>query len=420
VKLALFILFFVWSSLAVVGQSSSKILFIGNSYIYANNLPSILENLANAVNDTIVYSTSTPGGAQLVQHVSNNNTLQLIRQGDWDYVIIQEQSQKPSFSPGQVATDVLPYARQLNDSIVLHNPCAETVFFMTWGRQNGDQNNCAFYPPVCTYQGMQHRLRESYMLMADQNNAICAPVGAVWHYVRDSFPGINLYSSDGSHPSFAGSYLAACTFYSSIFRKSPVGLNYYGSLSVSDALHLQNAADKVVLDSLENWKIAAYDIQASFGHVVFGDSVQFTNTSAYAATYWWDFGDSTQSSTVQNPNHVYTNNGSYTVTLMVEDSCGQRDTFMQSIGISLISASPSIPLEEVLVFPKPAQEQLFIQASTPIVALSLYDLQGSMIVEQKIAPVLSTKLLLNTAAKGIYLLRVKLSNQCIVKKIVIN
>lgn len=419
-KLALFILFFVWSSLAVVGQNSSKILFIGNSYIYVNNLPSILQNLANAVNDTIVYSTSTPGGAQLVQHVSNNNTLQLIRQGDWDYVIIQEQSQKPSFSPGQVATDVLPYARQLNDSIVLHNPCAETVFFMTWGRQNGDQNNCTFYPPVCTYQGMQHRLRESYLLMADQNNAICAPVGAVWHYVRDSFPGINLYSSDGSHPSFAGSYLAACTFYSSIFRKSPVGLNYYGSLSVSDALHLQSAAGKVVLDSLENWMIAAYDIQASFGHVVFGDSVQFTNTSAYAASYWWDFGDSTQSSTVQNPNHVYANNGSYTVTLMVEDYCGQRDTFMQSIGINLISASPSIPSQEVLVFPKPAQEQLFIQASTPIVALSLYDLQGSMIVEQKIAPALSTKLVLKKPVKGIYVLRVKLSNQCIVKKIVIN
>ena len=419
-KLAPFILFFVWSSLAVVGQNSSKILFIGNSYIYVNNLPSILQNLANAVNDTIVFSTSTPGGAQLVQHVSNNNTLQLIRQGDWDYVIIQEQSQKPSFSPGQVATDVLPYARQLNDSIVLHNPCAETVFFMTWGRQNGDQNNCTFYPPVCTYQGMQQRLRESYLLMADQNNAICAPVGAVWHFVRDSFPGINLYSSDGSHPSFAGSYLAACTFYSTIFRKSPVGLNYYGSLSVSDALHLQSAADKVVLDSLENWMIAAYDIQASFGHVVFGDSVQFTNTSAYAASYWWDFGDSTQSSTVQNPNHVYTNNGSYTVTLMVEDYCGQRDTFMQSIGINLISASPSIPSEEVFVFPKPAQEQLFIQASTPIVALSLYDLQGSMVLEQKIAPALSTKLVLKKPVKGIYLLRVKLSNQCIVKKIVIN
>ncbi len=420
VKLLLFVFLFLLHQSFVWAQNNKKILFIGNSYIYSNSLPSVLQNLANAANDTIVYSASTPGGAQLVQHVSNANTLQFIRQGGWDYVIIQEQSQKPSFSPAQVANDVLPYAQQLNDSIKLYNPCAETLFFMTWGRQNGDQNNCAFYPPVCTYQGMQHRLRQSYLLMADQNNALCAPVGAAWHYVRDSFPSLNLYSPDGSHPSFAGTYLAACTFYSSIFRKSALGLNYTGSLSAVEALNLQAAASHVVLDSLENWNIGADDTQASFGQLIMGDSVQFSNTSAHASNYLWDFGDSTPYSVDQNPGHVYVNNGTYTVSLIVQGSCGQLDTFSQGITINLVSAISSMNFQDVCVFPNPAKDQLFVQASSPIVGLSLYDLSGRLIRKQATTCQHKCTLFLSSVTKGVYLLKINFEGHSEYKKIILD
>ena len=50
---------------------------------------------------------------------------------------------------------------------------------MTWGRENGDQSNCQSWPPVCTYEGMDDLLRERYMIMANDNNALVAPVGAV-------------------------------------------------------------------------------------------------------------------------------------------------------------------------------------------------------------------------------------------------
>ena len=86
-----------------------------------------------------------------------------INAASWDFVVLQEQSQIPSFPPSQVASDCFPYASILVDSIKSANPCAEPVFFMTWGRENGDQNNCINYPPLCTYGGMQARLRESYI-----------------------------------------------------------------------------------------------------------------------------------------------------------------------------------------------------------------------------------------------------------------
>ena len=95
-------------------------------------------------------------------HSTNNNTIQLISNGNWDYVVLQEQSQFPSFPLWQVEQDVFPYASELNQLIKENNICAETVFFMTWGREEGDQSNCLNWPPVCTYEGMDDLIRERY------------------------------------------------------------------------------------------------------------------------------------------------------------------------------------------------------------------------------------------------------------------
>ena len=83
----------------------------------------------------------------------------------------------PRFPPSQVANDVYPYAQQLTDSIRRNTSCGTPLFFMTWGRKNGDASNCAAYPPICTYEGMQQRLRESYMEMAFTNQGRVSPVG---------------------------------------------------------------------------------------------------------------------------------------------------------------------------------------------------------------------------------------------------
>jgi len=87
-------------------------------------------------------------------HTTNATTISLIQAGNWDYVILQEQSQLPSFPDNDVATQVYPYAAALDSMIKASSPCATTLFYMTWGRQNGDAANCQFFPPLCTYLGM--------------------------------------------------------------------------------------------------------------------------------------------------------------------------------------------------------------------------------------------------------------------------
>ena len=146
-----FLLFF---SLFAYAQSS-KVLFIGNSYTYVNNLPDLISMILSSEGDDLDYQMSAPGGCTFQQHCTVSSSY--IQQGGWDYVVLQEQSQLPSFPENQFMQDCYPYAVSLCSMIRESNPDAQIVFYMTWGRKNGDQQNCLYYPPLCTYQGMEDR-----------------------------------------------------------------------------------------------------------------------------------------------------------------------------------------------------------------------------------------------------------------------
>jgi hypothetical protein len=232
-----------------------KVLFIGNSYTDVNNLPQLIASMAEAGGDTLVFSANLPGGSTFSNHLNPNTSVtpSLIQQGGWDYVVLQGQSQEPSFPDGQFYAETYPYAQQLCEMIRQYNPEAEIVFYMTWGRKNGDQYNCPYFPPLCTYEGMDSLLYLRYMTMAEDFGAEVSPVGALWHYLRDHQPEIELYASDESHPSLAGSYAAACSFYSVLFRKNPRENDYNPGITENAAEMIKLAASKVVYDSLAKW-----------------------------------------------------------------------------------------------------------------------------------------------------------------------
>ena len=313
------ILFFVFLPFLTFSQQTKEVLFVGNSYTFYNDLPNMVKQIALSFGDTLNYDQNTPGGAGFSFHSSNQQTLNKIAQKEWDYVVLQAQSQEPSFSPNQVSNDLFPYTQILIDSIESNSKCTEPMFFMTWGRKYGDQQNCQFYPPICTYTGMQQRLRQSYLQMAFTHESSCAPVGMAWKESIEQDSTLNLYSSDNSHPSLEGSYLSACTFYSSLFKKPSSGSTYVpnGMDSVT-ASFLQNIASNTVLDSLSTWNIFNVD-----GVLLDNLSVlDFLNFSSNYESVLWDFGDST-TSTLENGNHVYDQPGTYTITLtaFTNDSC---------------------------------------------------------------------------------------------------
>ena len=237
-KIKSLLLLLLVANYSIAQQQIKKVLFIGNSYTYVNDLPALLSNVAQSAGDSVIYDSNCIGGSTLQLHSTNSTTLQKIAQGNFDFVVLQEQSQLPSFPLSQVQTSVYPYAITLDSLINVANSCTETVFYMTWGRKNGDASNCPNWPPVCTYSGMDSLLRLRYMQMANNNNAIISPVGAVWRHIRNNYPNIELYNADESHPSLEGSYAAACTFYSILFRKNPSQISFISTLDSTDASNM--------------------------------------------------------------------------------------------------------------------------------------------------------------------------------------
>lgn len=319
----------------VFSQQTKEVLFIGNSYTYQNNMPQMVSEIALSFGDTLIYDSNTPGGATFNMHSTNQQTLSKINQKQWDYVVLQAQSQEPSFPPGQVANNTYPYAEILVDSIHANSSCTEPLFFMTWGRKYGDTSNCVAYPPVCTYLGMQERLRTRYLEMVFLHNASCSPVGMAWKTSIAIDSALNLYSSDDSHPSIYGSYLAACTFYASIFKKSPVGSTYWpNAIDSVTAYSLQQIGSSTVLDSLTIWNI----FNSNFSIQQINDNVTCTNLSSNYESVLWDFGDGATSFN-EDPIHTYSASGTYEITLSAFSNSGCLvDTHSSTISVNINTA----------------------------------------------------------------------------------
>lgn len=237
-----------------ISQERKNVLFIGNSYTHVNDLPSLLTNLARSMSEDIVCESITPGGARFLTHTQNSNVISKLQQGDWDYVVLQGQSQEVAFPDFQFYDEVYPYAKQLDSLAKAFNPDVKVIFYMTWGYRNGDPVNCQYYPPFCTFESMSYRLRTNYCLMANDFSSWVSPVGATWSYVLENNSNIVLHSSDNSHPTIQGSFLAACSFFTMMTDRK-VQTDYLPSgMTAQESALLQTASNSVVFDSINYWK----------------------------------------------------------------------------------------------------------------------------------------------------------------------
>ena len=204
---------------------SKRILFIGNSYTDLNGgLDTHLLGFApNSESARIA-----PGGYTLQNHWEDANTLEAIRSGDWDVVVLQEQSQNSVTN----YYNFFEYAQRLNEEI--KKAGAETVMFMTWER-----------PDSVQYGVTAQAVNNAYTALGQQLGIKVAPVGQAFSLASHERPDLKLYIEDG-HPTPEGTYLAACIFYGFIFEKSPVGNSYGGDISNADKTYLQGIAAKVL------------------------------------------------------------------------------------------------------------------------------------------------------------------------------
>jgi len=290
-------------------QDTTRILFIGNSITYYNDMPETFENIANSLGNTVKVTKYTPGGTGIVDHVADANVYNLFRQA-WDYVIIQPGSNE---SPGYSYTKEVTMGRidTLLDSLYNYNPCTQILFYqIPYGVYGTSQSD------ITSYNNSLDLILENNKYWADSIKSFFAPVGEAFSASWNSNTNIMLWVSYSNvHPNARGSYIAACVFYNTIFQSSCNNTNIISSLSPEIADSCQNIADTIVLNHFSEWRINTYNQFADFSYNESNDTIFFENLSLNYDSVLWEFGDGFISNNI-NPKHNYLVNGNYNVNLI--------------------------------------------------------------------------------------------------------
>jgi hypothetical protein len=222
----------------------TRVLFLGNSYTYVNDLPSTFARLAGSAGRPVQVSMVANGGETLAQHAAATDSQSAIVSQRWTYVVLQEQSDTPATWAGRVS--MYPAVRTLDGQI--ESAGATPLLFMAWAHRDGMPES-----GLADYAAMQLQIDNAYLAIAREQQVPVAPVGYTWLAIRRDHPEISLWGDDGSHPNGAGTYLAACVFYAAIFRQSPSGLSYHGGIDDGQARILQDEAARQLLDHASDW-----------------------------------------------------------------------------------------------------------------------------------------------------------------------
>ena len=172
----------------------ARLLFIGNSYTSRNDLPRMLADLAatGARPRTLTTRSIVAGGASLKRHWNGGRVQQALQASAWDHVVLQEQSTLPVKNRARYHDNVRLFVDAVRER------GARMALYVVWARANAPQS--------------QRDLDDAAAAIAAECDADVVPVGAAWAVVLRERPDVTLFEPDGSHPTAAGSYVAACTF----------------------------------------------------------------------------------------------------------------------------------------------------------------------------------------------------------------
>ena len=221
-----------------------SVLFIGNSYTFYNDMPTIyFENMAKACGYNVKVSSITKGAYTLEKFADpSDNYGRMVHNalsvpGTYDFVILQEQSMRPAID---TVDQFYEGVRILAEKVRAAG--AQPVLYATWGRQTGNEKLEQYDMTNLT---MTWKLAAAYAAIGEELDVPVIHVGLAFHDIYMSTK-IDLYSGDGSHPSATGSYLAAMTLFCGIFGIDPVEAPFSGGASGEEDAVLRAAAKAIL------------------------------------------------------------------------------------------------------------------------------------------------------------------------------
>ena len=187
-------------------SSVLRCLFIGNSFTQRNNVPGLIASMAEARGHAMEHKLISAGGASLRMHWNKGVAPTAIEQGGWDYVVLQEQSTLPVKNAQRTHENIRLFDEAIRAS------GAKMALYLTWAREKVPET--------------QKALTDCYMSIGAELGATVVPAGVAWERALRAKDHPVLHDKDGSHPTLAGSYLAACVFLGVLFDESPVGIPF--------------------------------------------------------------------------------------------------------------------------------------------------------------------------------------------------
>ena len=165
-----------------------RILFIGNSHTYYNDMPLMVQRRAIEYGYDCRVTMIAHGGWFLVQHAEEPDVRFNVLYGGYDYVVLQEHAHP--FGPVEKFRDA---AVRLNEWI--REAGSTPVIYDTWARKSESEK--------------QEEMNEAHRMVAGEIDALLAGVGEQ--------PELEMYADDGAHASSAGSDFAAKYIWETIF-----------------------------------------------------------------------------------------------------------------------------------------------------------------------------------------------------------
>lgn len=224
-----------------VVKDGDKILFVGNSHTYTNDLPGMFFEMAQAGGHGVDVYDLTEGSYTLQRFSDPEDELgeiltDALQSEPWDFVVLQENTNAAvAFNAKK---DMYPYARKLDEMIKAAG--GQTAFLMTWAPEEG--------AGAFSREMVQGQLAAGYRTIAEELDALLIPGGEVFAKALEQDEELQLWGEDGQHPSVEGTYLAACTAYALLFQETPVGNPYLADLDQDKAQELQGMAQAFILN----------------------------------------------------------------------------------------------------------------------------------------------------------------------------
>ena len=194
-------------------QRGPRVLFIGNSLTYTNDLPGLVQQLASVTGGKpLTVSSVTAPNYSLEDHWNTGNAAREIAAGGWDVVVLQ---QGPS-SLDESRVLLVEYAKRFAaEARKVH---ARVALYSVWP----PNDRLAFFDAVTA----------NYAAAADSTGGLLFPAGEAWRAAWRRDAGLPLYGADGFHPSQLGTALAAIVIVNQVsgreLRQLPANLDWTG------------------------------------------------------------------------------------------------------------------------------------------------------------------------------------------------